>query len=70
MLHQLFHRHWLSQNFLAGYVDGEGDTAKTHDTLHGCPKKLDIILMTQERKKSHLEIHSSYSIIVAFMKIG
>ena len=34
--------------------------AKTHDTLHGFPIKLDIIFMTQEEKKS-LEI--SYSIM-------
>ena len=43
---------------------------KTHDTLHGCPKKLDIIFMTQEINKKVIAIHTSYTIIVAFMKIG
>ena len=49
----------LGQSKLPCWVcSGGGDTAKTRDTLHGCPKKLDIIFMTQD------------TIIVAFMKIG
>ena len=61
----------LGQSKLPCWVcSGGGHTAKTHDTLHGCPKILDIIFMTQEiNLKSHLEIHTSYTIIVAFMKI-
>ena len=60
MLHQLFHRRWVSQNFLAGYVVGEVTRRRLMTPSMAALKNWTLFYDSRKKKKSFGDTHILY----------